>query len=154
VQTTRLPGFLLLSLVAGLQRFRRGTLRWRLEQARIAEWLGMVRDAASTDYELACELAQCQRLVKGYGDTHERGLRNFATVVGYAKAAKDRAGLAERVRELRSAALADEDGRALQAALARLGAAPAAHALPPSAPSTPSAPGAAPRGLAAAGPAA
>lgn len=153
VQTSRLPGFLLLSLVARLQRFRRGTLRWQLERERIAAWLQVVRDAAAVDYDLACELAQCQRLVKGYGDTHERGLRNFETIVGYAHTTRDRAGLADRVRELRSAALADEDGRALQAALARLGIAPAGHAHA-AGPGSPPPAGTPPRVAAATGPAA
>ena len=56
-------------------------------------------------------MAQCQRLVKGYGDTHERGWRNFGVlmgVVGRAGAALAPATLAE----LREAALADEHGPA------------------------------------------
>ena len=63
-------------------------------------------------------MAQCQRLVKGYGDTHERGWRNFGVlmgVVGRAGAALAPATLAE----LRDAALADEHGLGLAAALRR-----------------------------------
>ena len=63
-------------------------------------------------------MAQCQRLVKGYSDTHERGWRNFATLMGVV----GRAGAAlapATLRELRDAALADEHGHGLAAALRR-----------------------------------
>ena len=63
-------------------------------------------------------MAQCQRLVKGYSDTHERGVRNFETVM----AALQKAGPAlapATLRELREAALADEQGSKLAATLAR-----------------------------------
>jgi len=58
--------------------------------------------------------------VKGYGDTHERGLGNYETLM----AAIERAGARiapAAVRELRDAALADERGDKLQVALERLG---------------------------------
>ena len=60
-------------------------------------------------------MAQCQRLVKGYSDTHERGVRNYETVM----AAVQRAGAAlapATLRELREAALADEHGDKLRGA--------------------------------------
>jgi ferredoxin len=49
--------------------------------ARIEEWLQRIADGAQRNPQLAVELAQCQRLVKGYSDTHERGLRNYDTVM-------------------------------------------------------------------------
>ena len=63
-------------------------------------------------------MARCQRLVKGYSDTHERGVRTFDAVM----AAVQRAGAAlapATLRELREAALADEQGATLRATLAR-----------------------------------
>jgi indolepyruvate ferredoxin oxidoreductase beta subunit len=119
IATTRLRGFLPLYLLAKLKRFRRCTLRNRLEQARIAGWLGAVSEAATRDYPLGVEVAECGRLIKGYGDTHERGLRNFNAIVERVRgSAAIGPGLAGRVRTLRSAALADEDGRALGILLA------------------------------------
>ena len=67
---------------------------------------------------LAVEIAECQRLVKGYSDTHERGLRNYEMLM----AAVERAGARlapATLRELRDAALADEHGNKLRAALAQ-----------------------------------
>ena len=64
------------------------------------------------------EIAECQRLVKGYSDTHERGLRNYEVVMDAAQ----RAGKAlapATLRELRDAALADEHGNKLRAVLAQ-----------------------------------
>jgi indolepyruvate ferredoxin oxidoreductase, beta subunit len=61
----------------------------------------------------ALEVVRCQRLVKGYGDTHERGLKNFELLRGAWRAGADAATLAR----LRDAALADEHGHALNVAL-------------------------------------
>jgi len=118
VTTSSLSGFLLLYAVAGLRRFRRKSLRFAIEAERIDAWLGEIVRVAAIDPALAVEVAQCQRLVKGYGDTHERGWRNFGVlmgVVGRAGAALKPATLAE----LRDAALADEHGHGLAAALKR-----------------------------------
>jgi indolepyruvate ferredoxin oxidoreductase, beta subunit len=118
VATSSLSGFLLLYLLSGLKRWRRGTLRFAVENARIEQWLGRIEATAKFNPQLALELAQCQRLVKGYGDTHSRGWGNFATLM----AAADRAGATmapATLRELREAALADEHGDKLRAALAR-----------------------------------
>ena len=51
-------------------------------------------------------MAQCQRLVKGYSDTHERGLRNYETVMAALRRAVDALAPATLL-ELRNAALAD-----------------------------------------------
>jgi indolepyruvate ferredoxin oxidoreductase beta subunit len=122
MNTAKVGGFIALYLLAGLRRWRRGTLRYAHEQARIDAWLGRIRDNAAS-YELAVEIAECQRLVKGYSDTHERGLRNFAALMKFIDDEKQSrpdfasAELAAAVRRLRSAALADEDGRQLESAL-------------------------------------
>jgi indolepyruvate ferredoxin oxidoreductase beta subunit len=118
VNTTSLRGFLMLYLLAGMKRWRRSTLRHAAENARIEQWLQRIQSAAKVNPQLAAEVAQCQRLVKGYSDTHERGLRNFETVM----AALDEAGrqmAPAALRELRDAALADEGGDKLRATLAR-----------------------------------
>ena len=116
IQTSSLRGYLMLRTVAGMKRWRRSTIRYADENRRIEEWLGHIVDIAARNPELAVEVAQCQRLVKGYSDTHERGLRNYDTVM----AALQRAGAAiapATLRELRDAALADEHGHKLRAAL-------------------------------------
>jgi indolepyruvate ferredoxin oxidoreductase beta subunit len=123
IETSSLHGFVLLYTLAGLKRWRRSTLRYHEEDARIAEWLADVEAAAAHDPALAVELAQCQRLVKGYGDTHARGLRNYRAVIGAFRKAGGALAPAT-LRELRDAALADEHGTKLNATLAR-------HALAP-----------------------
>jgi indolepyruvate ferredoxin oxidoreductase beta subunit len=118
VTTSSLGGFLMLRAVAGMKRWRLSTTRYAAENAAIERWLARIAAAAAINPELAVEVAQCQRLVKGYSDTHERGVRNFETVM----AAVQRAGPAlapATLRELREAALADEHGARLGAALAR-----------------------------------
>ena len=67
-------------------------------------------------------VAEAQRLVKGYGDTHRRGLDSFERVVAALPRLNARAQPAEAVRTLCRAALADDQGLALQRALAEVGA--------------------------------
>jgi len=116
--------------VATMKRFRRSTLRYAEENRRMDAWLQRIaatvkskqeaglHPAPGLALELALELALCQRLVKGYSDTHERGVRNYDAVMQ----AFERTGGAmvpTTLRELREAALADEAGTQLHAALAR-----------------------------------
>ncbi|MEO7336179.1 MAG: DUF6537 domain-containing protein, partial [Caldimonas sp.] len=118
VTTSSLGGFLLLRTVAGMKRWRRSTTRFASENAAIEHWLRRIGDTAPASVDLATEIAQCQRLVKGYSDTHERGRRNYEAVmnaVGEAGPALAPATL----RAWREAALADEQGTTLKAALAR-----------------------------------
>jgi indolepyruvate ferredoxin oxidoreductase, beta subunit len=118
VRTSSLRGFLMLYALARLKRWRRGTLRFAVETERIEQWLAQIAQAAAINPRLAVELAHCQGLVKGYSDTHARGLRNFQTLM--AAAQRGGATLApDTLRELRDAALADEHGHALRDALAR-----------------------------------
>jgi indolepyruvate ferredoxin oxidoreductase beta subunit len=116
VQTTRLHWFLVLKLVAGLRPWRRATLRFHEEGERIEAWLALVVATAATDPDAAREIVQCQRMIKGYGDTFERGLRNYAAVVSGFTAHSGPGGGA-LIRRLREAALADEGGEHLAAAL-------------------------------------
>jgi indolepyruvate ferredoxin oxidoreductase beta subunit len=119
ITTSSLRGFLMLYAVAGMKRWRRSTLRFGQENALIEQWLHLIETTAAANPQLAIEVAQCQRLVKGYSDTHERGLRNYETLVAVVQ--KAGATLAPAtLRELRDAALADERGDKLRASLTRL----------------------------------
>jgi indolepyruvate ferredoxin oxidoreductase beta subunit len=119
VETTSISGFLLLYMVAGFRRWRRRSLRFEVEQARIEAWLAAIRKSAATDYELAVAIAECQQLVKGYGDTHARGLANFETVMA-ALPKLTGADAAARLASLRKAALADDSGGKLSEAMKEL----------------------------------
>jgi indolepyruvate ferredoxin oxidoreductase, beta subunit len=117
VKTSHLSGFLMLYLLAGLKRFRRGTLRHLNEVKHRDEWLARVRTAGPKDYALAVELLACRRLVKGYSDTHARGLSKFDRVMTAAAKLEGRSDAADWVRRLRDAALKDEEGLALDGAI-------------------------------------
>ena len=95
------------------------TLRYELENARIETWLSRLCVLAAINPQLALEAARCQRLVKGYSDTHARGLRNFETLMSVVD--RHRRSLAPTtLKELRDAALADEHGHRLNDCLNRL----------------------------------
>jgi indolepyruvate ferredoxin oxidoreductase, beta subunit len=118
IATSSVSGFLQLYWLAGLRRWRRKTLRYSQEQARIGNWLGLIAQAARGNYELAVEIAECQQLVKGYGETHERGTANLDRILAKAQSLQGSAAAAGQIRELRAAALADDQGIELSKALA------------------------------------
>lgn len=120
LRTTTVTGFLMLRALAALRPFRRSTSRFQDEQAMIERWLAAVAAAARADASLALEIAQCARLLKGYGDTYRRGRANFAklfdTLVDGRPELSPAARSAE-IRKAREAALADPEGRTLAGTL-------------------------------------
>jgi indolepyruvate ferredoxin oxidoreductase, beta subunit len=62
-------------------------------------------------------VAECQRLVKGYSDTHSRGLANFSTVMAVLPKLKNAPRAGDLLRGLRDAALADDTGAQFASAL-------------------------------------
>jgi indolepyruvate ferredoxin oxidoreductase, beta subunit len=117
VKTTSLRGFLLLYLVASLKSLRPRSLRFGAEQAAIDQWLGLVRDTAKTDPALAAEVAEARNLVRGYGDTHERGRERFDTLMAALAHVASLPDAAARFAALRKAANADESGGELTRAI-------------------------------------
>ena len=122
VRTSSVGGFLLLWTLARLRRLRRGMYRYREEQERIETWLDRVGEAYAASPVLGVEAAKCANLVKGYGETHERGVRNFERTMGCIAECAATSDPAASLRVLREAALADPDGGRLDAAIAALGA--------------------------------
>jgi indolepyruvate ferredoxin oxidoreductase, beta subunit len=120
IRTGTVTGFLMLHILGGMKRWRRGTLRFQEENERIEQWLARIEGLAATNYALAVELAKAQRLVKGYGDTHERGWRNFSALVDKLDALAPRPDGAAVFARLQAAALADEEGKALARELAEI----------------------------------
>jgi indolepyruvate ferredoxin oxidoreductase beta subunit len=113
VNTGTIRWFVLLYVLAGWRRFRRGTLRHRRETAHMQLWLDLSLAAARHDVSLAVELLEARRLVKGYSDTHNAGEGKFSRVMEMAKRLDGRADAADWVRRMRQAALADAEGHAL-----------------------------------------
>jgi indolepyruvate ferredoxin oxidoreductase, beta subunit len=120
IRTSTVTGFLMLHTLGGLRRWRRGTLRYQEENARIEQWLRRTEGLVAINYPLAVELARAQRLVKGYGETHERGWRNFCALVDRIDELAQRKDGAEVLARLQAAALADEEGEALARELAQI----------------------------------
>ena len=120
VRTSSVGGFLLLRTLARLKRLRRGTYRFGEEQARIETWLGRVGEALATSAAFALEVARCASLVKGYGDTRERGVRNFERTMDCLGVCTRTSDPAAALRILREAALGDPEGDKLDAAMAAL----------------------------------
>ena len=116
VQTSSLRGFLLLWGLSRLRRWRRGTLRYAIEQPRIEQWMDRVVRLATSRPELALEVVACQRLVKGYGDTHARGWASFQTLMQVVDQRGDSLTAAQ-LKRLCEAALADDQGTRLRAEL-------------------------------------
>jgi indolepyruvate ferredoxin oxidoreductase beta subunit len=120
LRSDRLWPFLQLYLFAGLRPFRRASLRHAVETAHMERWLQTALDLAPRDYALAVEILSCRRLIKGYSDTHARGLSKFDRVMQGAALVAGRPDAADWTRRLREAALMDEDGKALDGALATI----------------------------------
>ena len=120
VRTSTVRGFLLLYAVASLRGLRRRSLRFGVETGRIDAWLARIEACAARDPALALEVARCQKLVRGYGDTHARGWANFERLMQALDRLPGGVMTASGLRALREAALADEGGVALAEALARL----------------------------------
>jgi indolepyruvate ferredoxin oxidoreductase beta subunit len=120
ISTTSIGGFALLRSLAALRRFRRGSLRYQVENARIEAWLKQIAEVAPRNYDLAAELAECQTLVKGYGDTFERGWSSFSQLSSLVPSLAGEPEGAARLRALREAALADDSGAQLERAIASL----------------------------------
>jgi indolepyruvate ferredoxin oxidoreductase beta subunit len=133
VKTTSVGGFLLLYLISRLKPLRRRSLRFAREQVALARWLDLVVATARSDYALALQVARMQGLVKGYGDTHERGSAKFDKLAGLLPHLRARGDGAVRLEGLIKAALADESGQALDKATAEFKpAADSSPAMPPS----------------------
>ena len=121
VKTSSLRGFLLLYIVASFKPLRPRSLRYEVENRALEGWLATVLRVAETNYNLAVEVAATRNLVKGYGDTHERGRARFDTLMGLLPALAQRPDGAAQLAALRKTANADDTGAALAKAIEALG---------------------------------
>lgn len=121
INTSSIMGYTALSTMARMRPLRPRSLRFAREQAAIDAWLEQALDAGSSDPELAREIIECQRVLKGYGATYEHGNDSFDKLMTAAGVLTGTPEAAQRLADLRSAALADEDGAALAAKLTDVG---------------------------------
>ena len=125
INSTSISGYLRFLMLAKLRRFRPHGHRYKQEQIQIESWLVLIAEAARRSGELALEVAECARLIKGYGDTYARGLANYrsieARVIRPALAgAIPTQRAAEAVASARTAALVDPEGESLAKCLAEI----------------------------------
>jgi indolepyruvate ferredoxin oxidoreductase beta subunit len=117
VKTSTIRGFLLLYFIATLKPTRRRSLRFAAEQKFLQEWLRTILNVAATNCALAAEIATTRTLVKGYSDTHERGRARYDMLMRMLPQIMETADPAATLASLRKAALADDTGAALSAAI-------------------------------------
>ena len=125
INSTSISGYLRFLMLAKLRPLRPHGHRYKQEQAQIESWLALIAEAARRSAELALEVAECARLIKGYGDTYARGLSNYRTI----EARVIRPALAghippqraaDAVASARTAALVDPEGESLAKCLAEI----------------------------------
>jgi len=123
IDPTSIGGYLRFLMLAKLRWLRPYGHRFRQEQQQIDGWLALIREASRQSADVALEIAECARLIKGYGDTHARGLANYRTIeariIRPALAGQippERA--ADAIASARTAALVDPEGESLAKCIA------------------------------------
>jgi indolepyruvate ferredoxin oxidoreductase, beta subunit len=125
INSTSISGYLRFLMLAKLRRLRPYGHRYQQEQAQIESWLRLIAEAARHSFALALEVAECARLIKGYGDTYARGLSNYRSI----EARVIRPALAghipteqavDAIASARTAALVDPEGESLAKCLAEI----------------------------------
>ena len=124
ISTSKLGGFLLLFGLARLRRFRPFSHRNHEETLRIEAWLTSALNAARNNYDLGVEILALQRLVKGYGETHARGLARYGAILATLQGHVETPGAEGLARRLAQAALKDDTGRLLAREITAAGGAP------------------------------
>ena len=120
IKTSSVLGYLLVRSLAWLKPWRPHSFRYQVEQQHIEAWLGRIREAARRDIRVAVEIAECARLIKGYGDTHRRGMASYLSLMDALvdnPPTSDSREQAAAIARAREAALADPDGKALSNSL-------------------------------------
>jgi indolepyruvate ferredoxin oxidoreductase beta subunit len=125
VNSASVSGFLRFWVLARLRGWRPKSYRFQEEQRTIEAWLRLIVGAARLSGDLALEVAECARLIKGYGDTHKRGSANYRLIETRVIAPVLAGRIALRrgidaIASARAAALLDPDGEALERCLAEL----------------------------------
>ena len=126
IESTSITGFLRFWLLAKLRPWRPRTFRYVEEQREIERWLALIVEAARLSPDLAIEIAECARLIKGYGDTWHRGMSSYRTietqVIRPVLAGQLVSGRgADAIASARTAALLDPEGDGLGKCIAEIG---------------------------------
>lgn len=117
VRTGTVFWFISLYVISRLKFLRRRSLRHKREMEHIRNWLEMAVAQLPIDYDLATEVLRSRRLVKGYSDTHSRGMSKFDRVLAQVPRLTGRGGASGWLGLMIKAALMDEEGSALAGAI-------------------------------------
>jgi indolepyruvate ferredoxin oxidoreductase beta subunit len=125
INSTSVSGYLRFLLLAKLRGIRPFGHRYAQEQAQLIGWLALIAEATQHSPAFALEVTECARLIKGYGDTYARGLRNYqlieARLIRPALAGSiPMSRAADAVASARTAALVDPEGESLARCLAEI----------------------------------
>ena len=125
INTASIFGYARFYLLAKLRGLRPRTYRYREEQQTIEAWLRLIVQAVPLSAELALEIAECSRLIKGYGDTHKRGMSNYRLIereliMPALAGALPARQAADAIANARTAALLDPEGETLAKCLAEI----------------------------------
>lgn len=114
IRTDRIGGFAALWFAAALRPRRRSLLRHRVEAAHLQQ---LIAAAMAAPDDVAVEILGLQRLVKGYSDTHARGLAKFDMAMEGAALVAGRDDAADWIGRFREAALSGEGTDGIEGAL-------------------------------------
>ena len=122
VRTTGFGGFLRLRLLAGMRFLRPLSLRAHEERAWISRWLDLAERTHALDKAAAQEVIQTAQMVRGYGETWERGHANWRRIADELiepalSEGSPQPHLADAILQARLAANADPEGARLTAVL-------------------------------------
>ena len=120
IETAKLSGFIQLYAISSLRRFRPSLLRHKREMAHIEAWLSLALHHLPNNYGLARGIISARRLIKGYSDTHARGLSKYDRVLSAVPLLEKRDDAGEWMDRLIAIALKDENGAGLDGAIATL----------------------------------
>jgi indolepyruvate ferredoxin oxidoreductase beta subunit len=124
IGTHSILGMVALRGLASFRWLRPHGSRYATEQQLIGQWLDAVVTGTARHWATGHEIALCGRLIKGYGSTNERGKDNLLHVVQHLAPAthfSDDAARATAIAAARTAALADDAGKALDQTLVQHG---------------------------------
>lgn len=114
IRTDGMTGFGMLWIASALKPRRRTLLRHRHEAVHLKRLIESALAVVGDNYSLAVEVLTCQRVVKGYSDTHSRGQSKFGLLMEGLELLKEGEGAADQLAELREIALKNETADPLE----------------------------------------
>ena len=117
IRTDSLRGFVMLYVLAGWRKRRLASLRHATERRHIDQWMQRALEVLPRNYDLAVEIIRARRLIKGYSDTHARGLSKYDKVMQGIAKVQHRSDAADWAGRLIRLALKDAEGTELDGAL-------------------------------------